>query len=93
MINLTDYPTTGVSHTPIVLTMDDILQGYQDQFLFKMLLFSLMYAFLTLLLWWHKDKMQFEEKNKRYFDMFIYLNLVPSIYFPITMIGVYTGWY
>ena len=79
--------------TPIRITMEQVLSGYQQQFLDKMLLFSVMYAVLTLWIWWNIDKVQMQEPYKRWFTMFVYLNIITSLYYPLTMLSVYTGWF
>lgn len=74
-------------------TMQDVLAGYQEQFLMKMLIFSIFYLINTFVLLYYVDKMEQHPIKRRILRIFTYFNLAPALYYPVLMIGIYTGWY
>ena len=85
------YPIIG--STPIQVTMEDVLAGYQEQFLGKILIFSLLYLIMTIILFLNVDKMDIKPEYRRTLRIFASLNLAPALYYPVLMFGIYTGWY
>ena len=82
--------------TPTVVTMDMILDGYNSQFLDKILMASLFYLIMSFFLWWHIKKITGTIENpiqKKIFEGYVYLNIVISLYFPVLMLGYRTGWF
>lgn len=87
---------TPFSVKPITITMNQILDSYNSQFLDKILMASVFYLIMTLFIWWHMNKITETIKDpiqKRIFEGYVYLNIVVALYFPIQMIGYRTGWF
>ena len=81
---------------PTVVTMDMILDGYNSQFLDKILMASVLYLIMSFFMWWHMKKISglFQDPTqKRIFEGYVYLNIIIALYFPIQMVGYRTGWF
>ena len=79
---------------PATITMDQILNMYSSAFLDKILFMSVLYLLFSLFVWWNMKKLNIETTTgRRFFRIYLYLNVVASLYFPILMLGYKTGWF
>ena len=83
-----------VGTQPTIIKYDEILSLYSSAFLDKILYLSLLYLVLSLVVWWNMRKIDIgDPTGQRFFRIYIYINLMASLYFPVLMIGYKTGWY
>ena len=87
------YDLIAMPAAPGRITREHVLAGYQEQFLMKMLVFSIFYLIATFVLLYYVDKMEQHPIKRRILRIFTYFNLAPALYYPVLMIGIYTGWY
>ena len=97
-INYSDLNPEGlVTYQPAgrQFTMQEVLAAYQHEFLDKIFLFSIFGAVAALILYFNIDKLTegYSPLTRRVIKFFATLNLIPALYYPILMIGIYTGWY
>lgn len=87
------YDLIAIPASPGQITMEQVLAGYQEQFLMKMLIFSVLYLITVIVLFVYVDRMEQNPIKRRILRIFTYFNLAPALYYPILMFGIYTGWY
>lgn len=91
------YPEGMTEYRPLnqQFTMPEILAAYQQEFLDKIFLFSVFGAIAALVLYFNIDKLTegYNPLTRRGIKFFATLNLIPALYYPVLMVGIYTGWY
>ena len=87
------YDLIAMPAAPGQITMEQVLAGYQEQFLMKVLIFSIFYLAIEIIFLMYVGKMEQDPIKRRILRIFAWVNLSPALYYPVLMIGIYTGWY